>query len=163
MAHVDYNTLGSYSYEQLFAIVRQLRLPVYDAKQIFARMAFNMIARNNDDHSKNFAFYLKDNQWRLTPAYDVAYCYAPNNLWVEQHWMSANGKRKNHNRKDVLAVGQNMTKLPVSEMNLMIDKVIDSVASWDVLANRYQVPENLRKTISSNLLIDDFKQLDLNE
>jgi len=157
MAHVDYNTPGSYSYEQLFNVARQLRLPLHDAKQIFRRMIFNMVARNNDDHSKNFAFYLKDNRWRLTPAYDVAYCYAPNNLWVEQHWMSANGKRKNHTRKDLLAVGQNATKLPVSEMNQMINSVIDAVSNWDRLAKQYQVPAVLRKTISEHLLLKNFK------
>lgn len=157
IAHVDYNTPGSYSYEQLFNIARQLRLPIHDAKQIFTRMAFNMVARNNDDHSKNFAFYLKDNKWRLTPAYDVAYCYAPNNLWVEQHWMSTNGKRKNHTRADLLAVGQNATKLPVSEMNRIIDTVIEAVSNWDHLAKEHGVPESLRKTISRHLLIDDFR------
>jgi len=54
VAHVDYNTPGSYSYEELFGVARQLRLPLHDAKQLFLRMIFNHIARNNDDHSKNF-------------------------------------------------------------------------------------------------------------
>jgi serine/threonine-protein kinase HipA len=65
--HVDYNSPGSYSYEELFATARQLKLPVHDAKQLFTRMAFNLIARNNDDHSKNFAFIYKVGQWRLSP------------------------------------------------------------------------------------------------
>ncbi len=157
IAHVDYNTPGSFSYEQLFEVARKLKLPIHDARQIFIRMVFNMIARNNDDHSKNFAFYLKDDQWRLTPAYDVAYCYAPNNLWVEQHWMSANGKRKNHTRRDLVAVAQNATKLPISELNIMIDSVLESVSNWEHLSKEHEVPKALRKTISNNLLMKDFK------
>ena len=153
--HVDYNTPGSYSYEELFATARTLKLPVHDAKQIFTRMVFNMVARNNDDHSKNFAFIYKED-WRLSPAYDVAYCYKPGNLWVEQHWMSANLKRKDHNRKDLIAVGQNMTKLPLKLMHEIIDKVLDAVNEWGPLATQNGVPEPLRDEITKNLLLTEF-------
>ncbi|MDQ7049004.1 MAG: type II toxin-antitoxin system HipA family toxin [Enterobacterales bacterium] len=156
MAHVDYHTPGSFSYEQLFAVARKLKLPISDAKQLFLRMAFNLMAQNNDDHAKNFAFYLKDNRWRLTPAYDIAYCFKPGNLWIEQHWMSANGKRKNHRREDIISVGRNSTKLPISEMNKIIDRVIESLSNWDRLANEYEVPSLLRKSISKNLSIINF-------
>jgi len=158
MAHVDYHTPGSYCYEQLFGIARKLKLPVADAKQIYTRMVFNIIAQNNDDHSKNFAFYLKDNRWRLTPAYDVAYCYKPGNLWVEQHWMSANGKRKDHNRNDLIAVGRNVTKLPLSELNRLVDSVIESLSNWDRLANEFEVPKRLRKNISDNIQLTRFSR-----
>lgn len=151
IAHVDYNTPGSYSYEELFATARQLKLPVHDAKQLFLRMTFNLVARNNDDHSKNFSFVYKNN-WRLSPAYDVAYCFKPGNAWVGQHWMSANAKRSNHNRNDLIAVGQNMTKLPIKDMHELIDKVIDSVSEWDQLSKDHGVPKILRDEISVNLL-----------
>ena len=157
IAHVDYNTPGSFSYEELFAVARQLRLPLHDAKQLFLRMAFNHIARNNNDHAKNFSFVYHQNKWRLSPAYDMAYCYKPNNLWVEQHWMSANGKRINHHREDLIAVGENMTKLPHSLMHEMIDKVLDSVSQWNSLAKTHGVPKPLRLEIDKNLPIRDYK------
>lgn len=156
MAHVDYNSPGSFSYEELFSTARQLGLPAADARQIFRRMVFNHVARNNDDHSKNFGFCLIDNQWRLSPAYDVAYCYKPGNAWVEQHWMSANGKRRNHNRKDLIAVGQNTTRLPVPELHNMIDEVLESISCWPELARQHAVPEALGKEIANNLLLSDF-------
>ncbi len=155
MAHVDYNSPGVYSYEELFATARKLRLPVHDAKQIFTRMAFNHVARNNDDHSKNFAFIYKKN-WRLSPAYDVAYCYKPGNAWVERHWMSANAKRNGHNRNDLIAVGQNMTRLPIKELHHIIDNVVDSISEWEHLSKEHDVPKLLREEISSNLLLNDF-------
>lgn len=156
IAHADYYTPGSFSYEELFATARQLKLPVHDARQIFARMAFNMVARNNDDHAKNFSFLLKDDQWRLSPAYDVAYCYKANNDWVERHWMPANGKRINHSRQDLIAVGQNMTKLPLPELHTIIDSVLEAVSSWSELARQYEVPDALRKEIEQNLPLTDF-------
>ncbi|MCF6299677.1 MAG: type II toxin-antitoxin system HipA family toxin [Proteobacteria bacterium] len=158
MDHVDYNTPGSYSYEELFGVARQLRLPLHDAKQLFLRMVFNHIARNNDDHSKNFSFIYKHNKWRLSPAYDMAYCYKPNNLWVERHWMSANGKRIDHRRADLIAVGANVTKLPHSLMHEMIDNVLDSVAQWNHLAKAHAVPKQLRREINQNLPLMDFRK-----
>ena len=136
-------------------MARQLRLPRNDALQLFKRMVSNIVARNNDDHSKNFAFYLRDDKWRLTPACDMAFCYKANNLWVEQHWMSANGKRKDHNKKDLIAVGENTTRLPHSEMHQIVDQVIQSVSRWDQLSKEYDVPTRLRNGITKNLLLND--------
>ena len=147
MSHVNYNQPGAYSYEQLFKVARDLRLPKEDALQIFKQMVFNHVARNNDDHSKNTAFMLNGKDWRITPAYDVAFSYAAGNPWVEQHWMAMNGKRKGHSRKDIYAVAELcLPTIRRSEINEMIDKVIHAVSLWDKLSKEYNVPENLRKS-----------------
>jgi serine/threonine-protein kinase HipA len=157
MAHVNYNQPGAYSYEQIFKTARELRLPKEDALQIFKQMVFNHVARNNDDHSKNTAFMLDDDKWRITPAYDVAFSYAPANPWIEQHWMAMNGKRKGHNRKDLVAIAELcIPTIRRSKINEMIDKVIHAVSLWDTLSKEYEVPEVLRKGISKQLLIEDF-------
>jgi serine/threonine-protein kinase HipA len=55
--------------------MRELILAYPDAEQMFRRMAFNVAARNCDDHNGNFSFRLKqDSAWALAPAYDV--CHA---------------------------------------------------------------------------------------
>ncbi len=157
MSHVNYNQPGSYSYEQLFKVARELRLPKEDALQIFKQMVFNHVARNNDDHSKNTAFMLDGKDWRITPAYDVAFSYAAGNPWVEQHWMAMNGKRKGHSRKDISAVAELcLPTIRRSEVNEMIDKVIHAVSLWDKLSIEHGVPEKLRKNISKLLLVKDF-------
>ena len=69
MQNFDFNDIWSFSYEQLFQTMRELRLPYPQAKQMFRRMVFNVLARNCDDHPKNFAFRLKkDRDWELAPA-----------------------------------------------------------------------------------------------
>jgi serine/threonine-protein kinase HipA len=78
LCHYDYNNPEAYSYEQAFQAMRQLRLPYTDAEQLYARMVFNVIARNQDDHTKNISFLMdKSGTWRLSPAYDVTYAYNP--------------------------------------------------------------------------------------
>ncbi|MEA1911785.1 MAG: type II toxin-antitoxin system HipA family toxin, partial [Spirochaetota bacterium] len=71
MAHFDYKKAGYYSYEQLFQVMRELRLPHSQAVQMYRRMIFNIIARNQDDHTKNIAFTMdKKGKWELSPAFD---------------------------------------------------------------------------------------------
>ncbi len=55
--HFDYNLVNSFSYEQLFQCMRELKLSYADAEQMFRRMVFNVIARNCDDHTKNFSSF----------------------------------------------------------------------------------------------------------
>ncbi|MDV6315735.1 type II toxin-antitoxin system HipA family toxin [Idiomarina sp. HP20-50] len=155
--HVNYHDIGSFSYEELFQVARQLRLPREDAMDLFRRMVFNHVATNHDDHSKNFGFMLEGTQWRLSPAYDVAFSYKPGNPWVEQHWMSLNGKRSDHSRADFYALSDvHLPKVPRQEIDAIIDDVIESVAQWPQLAKAHDVPKTLADSISSHLKLKDF-------
>lgn len=158
IAHVDYNKPGIYSYEQLFDIARQLRLPREDAEQLFKRMAFNVIAENNDDHSKNFAFIYENNRWRLSPAYDMAFAYNPESDWVGQHWMSVNGKRSDITIDDLMSVGTNVTRLGHSFLKESIEQVIDSVNMWPSLAKEQDVPKHLRDFMDPRIDMSKFSK-----
>ena len=68
LAHFDYNAPGAYAYEQALLVIRQLGLPMAAVEQQFRRMAFNVIARNQDDHVKNIAFLMDQaGSWSLSP------------------------------------------------------------------------------------------------
>lgn len=130
--HFDFNEVTRFSYEQLFETMRMLRLPYSQAEQLFRRMVFNVVARNCDDHTKNFAFSLKKNeQWELAPAYDVCHAYRPDSLWVSQHALSINGKRKNHTREDLLSVAKSMN---IKKANQLIELILATVKNWKVYA-----------------------------
>lgn len=45
--------------------------PKNDARELFRRMCFNALISNTDDHPRNHAFIAKDNDWKLSPAYDL--------------------------------------------------------------------------------------------
>jgi serine/threonine-protein kinase HipA len=57
--HLDFRQRGTHAYEQLFITMDKLGLEDEAKSQTFRRMAFNVMARNCDDHTKNFAFALK--------------------------------------------------------------------------------------------------------
>lgn len=155
MDHADYKQPGSYSYEQLLGVARRLRLSRADAVEIFRRLVFNVVARNHDDHSKNFGFVLADKnaQWQLAPAFDVAYSYKPGSPWVNSHQLSVNGKRDNFNHEDLMAVAGligNFSK----QASLIIDEVSTVVSQWGQYADKAGVFLPLRDEIQSALRLN---------
>jgi serine/threonine-protein kinase HipA len=104
MDNLDYKQRGTHAYAQLFMIVSQLGLGDDAIQQTFLRMAFNVMSRNYDDHTKNFSFLLKQGQnWELAPAYDVTHAHNPRGEWTYQHLMSVNGKFDGITKADLLA------------------------------------------------------------
>lgn len=154
LAHVNYKMPGSFSYAEIFAVARQLRLTALDAEQLFRRMAFNIIARNHDDHSKNIAFILRDKTWQLAPAYDLAYSFKPGSPWVNSHWMSLNGKREHFSREDFYSLESLSPLFSRTKINGIIDEITQQVAAWPNLAREHDVPPTLSQEISSNLRLN---------
>ncbi|MDP2564468.1 type II toxin-antitoxin system HipA family toxin [Pseudoalteromonas marina] len=152
LAHVSFKKAGSYSYEELIGIARQLRLSSSDALQLFKRMVFNVVARNHDDHSKNTSFmHNEHNQWVLAPAYDLAYSYRPGSPWVNSHWMTVNGKREDFERNDFYAFEKLSPIFSRKRINEILDETIEHVSRWQELAKDNDVPKTLIDEVRSNL------------
>lgn len=150
LTHRDFLNIHQYSYEELFQTMRMLGLPYPQAEQLFRRMVFNVIARNCDDHTKNFAFMMhQDGQWALAPAYDICHAYRPDSLWVSQHCLSVNGKRTNIHREDLLHVAKEMH---IKKANMIISEIQEVVNQWPKYAEQVQVREDLKKAIALTLL-----------
>ncbi len=151
MQHYDFNDVTHYSYEQLFATMRMLGLPYPQAEQLYRRMVFNVMGRNCDDHTKNFAFLMdKKGLWSLSPAFDVCHAYRPGSDWVSQHALSINGKRRNINRADLLSVARQMN---VKRAEHIIDQVAEVISSWNKYANKVEVEKDLQKAIGKTLIL----------
>lgn len=149
MNHFDFNEVSSYSYEQLFQTMRELRFPYPAAEELFRRMVFNVIAKNCDDHAKNFAFILKKGeQWQLSPAYDICHAYRPDSIWVSQHALSINGKRKNIDKNDLESVAKAMS---IKKAGPIIDLVNRTVKRWKEFAEDANVTAKKRDEIAATL------------
>ncbi len=150
LQHYDFNDVLSYSYEQLFQAMRLLRLPYPQAQQMFRRMVFNVLARNCDDHTKNFAFRLrKDAAWELAPAYDVCHAYRPNSIWVSQHALSINGKRRDITRNDLLQFAKFMN---IKKAKTLILEIQNTIAQWRDFADTVQVDPIKRDAIWNTMI-----------
>ncbi len=148
MAHYDYKMSRAFSYEQLFQVMRRLRLPYTDAEQMYKRMVFNVVARNQDDHTKNISFIMdKSGSWRLSPAYDITWAYNPKGQWTSHHQMSINNKWDDFTREDLLSVAEAMN---IKSSNKIIDEIIEAVSYWRVLANEYRIPKETIEKIEKS-------------
>ena len=150
LAHFDFNMAGAYSYEQAFAVMRKLRLSKADAIRQYRRMVFNVIARNQDDHTKNIAFLMnQDGSWKLSPAFDVIYSHNPAGSWTNQHQMSVSGKRDRFTLNDLIAVGETISiPKPVE----IINTVLEAVGRWPEFAGVAGVNAKTVKEIASHHL-----------
>ena len=151
IAHYDYRLHRAYSYEQVFNVMRALKLPYSQAQEMFRRMVFNVIVRNQDDHTKNISFLMgEDGVWRLSPAYDMGYAYNPDGGWTATHQMSINGKFDDITRKDLLECG---AKNNIKNASLIIDEVREVASQWPTIAKECDVPQNMINGITANMLL----------
>lgn len=150
IAHFDYKMLRAYSYEQVFQVMRQMRLPYSQAEEMFRRMVFNVVARNQDDHTKNISFLMdKSGKWQLSPAYDISWSYNPEGKWTSQHQMSINNKWTDITKDDLLAVASAMN---IKKPREIIEKAIDVASRWPDYATPLGIPKETIKAINSTLI-----------
>ena len=148
IAHYDFNMAGAYSYEQAFEVMRRLRLSKAEATEQYRRMLFNIIARNQDDHTKNISFLMDSKgKWQLSPAYDVTYSHNPAGKWTNQHQMSVNGKRDHFTREELINTGKSIS---LSRPQVIMNDVVAAVEQWPEYAKDVGVKEKVILEISKH-------------
>ena len=156
MAHYDFNAAGQYGYEQALQVIQRLNLGYPAMLEMFRRMVFNVLARNQDDHTRNIAFLMdRQGSWRLSPAFDVVWAYNPSGNWTNHHQMSVNGKRDEFSKKDLLAVAG---QFGIRNAAVIMEQVAEAVAAWPRLAAEEKVPSELLKAIKKTLRLDIMKK-----
>ncbi len=151
LAHFDFNLPGAHSYEQALLVIRQLGLPMSAVEQQFRRMAFNIVARNQDDHVKNIAFLMdKTGAWSLAPAFDMTYAYNPAGLWTSTHQMTVNGKRDGFTLEDFRACAKTAS-MKRGRAEAIVREVTETVARWREYAEEARVVPLMRDQIQGVL------------
>lgn len=150
MDHLDYKQRATHAYAQLFMVIARLKLGDEAIRQAFRRMAFNVMAKNCDDHTKNFAFRLKQGEsWELAPAYDVTHAYNPHGEWTYQHLMSVNGKFSGVTRADLLVEAE---RFGVRRAQDLLNDVRAALGSWQ----KFAIEAGLN-TATANAIAADFE------
>lgn len=136
LGHFDFNQPGTVSYEQAFTILHRLGIAMHDVEELFRRMVFNIVARNQDDHVKNIALLMnRTGAWSLAPAYDVTYSYNPDGAWTSQHQMLINGKRDQLAVSDIVASATSGL-LKRGRAITILDEVVSAVRRWPEFATQ---------------------------
>lgn len=128
MDQADYTKPGSYSYEQALIACQRLHLSVEDQTELYRRAVFNVLARNQDDHTRNIAFCMtRDGNWSLSPAYDLTWAYREDSPWVSAHQMTIGRKRDHFTVDDLLTFAR---LIPGADGAAIIKEVSESVGRW---------------------------------
>ena len=156
LAHYDFNMAGAYSYEQALLAMRQLQLPMQAIEQLFRRMTFNIVARNQDDHVKNIAFLMnKAGEWSLSPAFDMTYSFNPSGAWTASHQMTMNGKRDHFTLEDFNACARTAS-MKRGRAAKIVAEVQATVAQWPSFAEKASVPDGVRERIQRTLSLKPY-------
>jgi serine/threonine-protein kinase HipA len=148
---------GAHGYEQALQVVRDLGLGMNEVEELFRRMTFNIIARNQDDHVKNIAFLMdRRGQWSLSPAFDVTYSYNPTGDWTSSHQMSMNGKRDGFTLDDFKACAK-VALMKRGRAEKIVEEVRSAVGCWPDFADEVGVDPEQRDRIQATLRIKPFE------
>ena len=152
LTHYDYYASGHYSYEQLFLLMKQLKLPKAAFEEQFRRIVFNVVACNQDDHVKNFSLTMDRNgNWGLTPAYDL--CHSEGSHFTRFHQLSINGKTTDFERSDLKALAE-YAGLPQGRERHVIEKTQDVFSKWETLAKELEIPAGIQAHVLRTLRLD---------
>lgn len=147
LAHYDFNAAGEYGYEQALAVIQRLNLGHPALQEMYRRMVFNVLARNQDDHTRNIAFRMeRHGAWSLPPAFDMVWAYNAKGTWTNRHQMTVNGKRDDFRRDDLLAVAG---QYGIHGATAILKQVAQAVAGWTDYARECGVDADLQKTIAA--------------
>jgi serine/threonine-protein kinase HipA len=152
MGHFDYNQPGLIGYEDAMDILIRLDAPFTDIEQLFKVMVFNVVGRNQDDHTKNVSFVMDaGGVWRIAPAYDLTWSYNPDGAWTSVHQMSVNGKRTDFVSADLIDVGK---RYGIANPAAVVRSTVAVFSEWPDFAEKADVPSVLIGAVGGSLRLD---------
>ena len=105
-------------------------------RELFRRVAFNVMFGNTDDHFRNHGFLLTPKGWTLAPAYDI-------NPGVKlQQCLLIDPYTEQSDVKALLAACSNYM-LEYQEAAEIIDEVRTAIKDWRKIATELQIPQKI--------------------
>jgi serine/threonine-protein kinase HipA len=140
------NALG---YRELLVVTGALTQPsgadISSIEQQIARMAFNVLARNRDDHVKNHAFLMTSKgEWQCAPAFDLTF----SNL--AEHALMVGNTGREPGFEDMLTVARHV-QINDKKTREIIDRVRSAIGDWSEHAKEANVSASLAKDIGKAL------------
>jgi len=146
----DFKTSDKSSYENIFNLAIYLKIPHKDLEELFARMVFNVVFHNTDDHLKNHSFtYIQESDsWKLSPFYDVTYSLNPLiNYTKTRRALSIGGKRSDITAADMLTFADKYT---IKGAKGIIERIRSGIPFWIKVARENAVPEKVLERITQD-------------
>ena len=150
LRHADFNEPRVWSYELYLRTCLALGLGMDELTEAYRRMVFNVMARNQDDHTKNFAFLYGENDqdWRLAPAFDVTYAHGTG--WTATHQMSVNGNFEGIKRSDLDTVAD---EFGIRRHEEIIGEMSQALAQWPGIARAAGLGQEVIRRVAQDHML----------
>ena len=107
-----------------------------DLRQLWTRVAFNILVGNRDDHLRNHGFILEEGGWRLAPAYDL-------NASIERRVHTLAIDERDPTPDPALLLGTApYYGIKTSEAETILAKIRKVVGNWSSVARRLHLPRD---------------------
>lgn len=114
-----------------------------DLHQLWKRIIFNIAISNTDDHLRNHGFVLKENGWRLSPAYDI-------NLSIDKEGLALNIDTTDNALSFELAKSVGIFfQLNNQQMNEIINEVTTAKKKWKKIADKIGISKQEQELMST--------------
>ena len=139
--------IPSLDYGDLVLLARIVTGDHRECRAMFTLAVFNVLARNRDDHARQFSFIMtRDGGWRLAPAYDLTWSPGPGG----QHSTSVLGHGRDVARERLVELGRK-ADLERGEASEIIQRVENAVSGWTSLAREYGVGRDSTREVARSL------------
>jgi serine/threonine-protein kinase HipA len=137
--------LTNIDYGHVMDAAFRLEKDVRAYERVLRLAAFNVLAHNRDDHSKNISFLMGETgDWRLAPAYDLTFSQSSHGY----HSMTVAGESKHPGRAQLLDLAKSFS---IKKPEIIIDEVRDAVSRWSEFAKASGVPPGATRSINRTL------------
>lgn len=143
------------SYEALAQIIRyEFADPKSTLKELFARLVFNVLCGNTDDHARNHAALWDGSQLRLSPAYDL--CPQPRTGGEAAQAMAIVGQKRSSRLATCLDAAS-MFLLPRAEAITVIERLVTKIGEcWAAVCTEAALAPSDRNLLASRAFLNPY-------
>lgn len=137
---------NNFTYLDLASVITKHSVePDSDLKELFLRIAFNLIFHNYDDHLRNHGMLIKDGKIKLSPCFDLNIVFERGNLTLSIDGM-------NEDTIETLIKNSKEFRLNEEEAQEIVEKIKNAInLKFDYFANKAKFDTSLKKLIKTVL------------
>ena len=155
MTHTNFNIPKHYSYDELMRLTRYITGEQQAVEEQFRRMIFNIVARNQDDHAKNFSYMMDNNGvWKISPAYDIT--YANGQGYTKNHQLSLKGKVNDFTIEDILSLAKEHS-IDEKWTRECVQNIVEIVSTFPIRAKEIGIHRDFASLVSNDHRSDIIK------
>ena len=111
--------------------MRGLGLGFNEIVEQVRRCIFNIVTRNQDDHTKNIGYLMdQSGRWRLSPAFDITFSFNPQGAWTSRHQMTLAGKADDWDRSEIVDALATSAGMSANDVSKEIDDIVAVASEW---------------------------------